>query len=143
MKIYKEFKEFALRGNVVDMAVGVIIGSAFGKIVSSFVTDLVMPPLGVITGGVDFGQKKLVLKHAVHDLKGQVIEPAITLNYGTFLDVVLNFIIVAFCIFMAIKVMNALRKTEPVAPNTKECPRCLGIIPLKATRCGHCTSDLK
>lgn len=117
MKIIQEFKEFAVRGNVVDMAVGIIIGAAFGKIVSSLVADIVMPPLGVIIGGVNFTGLKIILKEAEGAL------PAVTLNYGTFFQTVFDFVIVAFSIFMAIKVINRIRRTtppEPAKPSTQE-----------------------
>jgi large conductance mechanosensitive channel len=113
MKLVKEFKEFALKGNVMDMAIGIIIGVAFGKIVSSFVADIIMPPLGLLIGGVNFTDLHLVMKAAVGD------EPAVTLNYGTFIQVTIDFLIVAFAIFMVIKGMNSLRKKkkeEPAAP---------------------------
>lgn len=136
----KEFKEFAMRGNVVDMAVGVIIGGAFGKIVTSLVNDLVMPPLGLLTGKVDFSDKLLVLHQAVGD------KPAVTLNYGRFLTTVLNFLIVAFVVFLLVRQMNRLANTKeppPAKPTTKDCPYCLSTIPLKASRCPHCTSQLE
>ncbi len=143
----KEFKEFAMRGNVVDMAVGIIIGAAFGKIVSSLVKDVIMPPIGLMMGNVDFTNLFI-------DLSGQAYESlaaaqeagAATINYGVFINTVLDFIIVAFAIFMVIKQMNRLKKKEveaPAAPTTKECPHCLSTIPIKATRCGHCTSELQ
>ncbi|TBR24858.1 large-conductance mechanosensitive channel protein MscL [bacterium] len=134
----KEFKEFAMRGNVVDMAVGVIIGGAFGKVVTSFLNDLVMPPLGMLTGGVDFNDKVLVLKAAEGTAK------AVTLNYGAFITVFVDFVIVAFAIFMMVRLMNTLKKSEPAAPppaaTEKPCPECLMNIPLKARRCSHCAS---
>ncbi|MGA3065341.1 MAG: large-conductance mechanosensitive channel protein MscL [Tepidisphaeraceae bacterium] len=138
-----EFKEFAMKGSVVDLAVGVIIGGAFGKIVSSLVTDIMMPPLGLLLGGVDFSQKMIVLKAAVLDASGKVATPATTLNYGLFINNVINFMIVAISIFAVIKLMNAAKKAPP-APDatTKECPRCCSTIPIKATRCPDCTSDL-
>jgi large conductance mechanosensitive channel len=110
MSLLKEFKEFAMRGNVVDLAVGVIIGGAFGKIVSSLVNDVLMPPIGYAMGGVDFADKKLVLKEATADAA------AVTVNYGSFINTVIDFIIVAFCIFMVIKLMNAAKKKEAAAP---------------------------
>jgi len=119
MKLLQEFKEFALRGNVVDMAVGIIVGAAFGKIVSSLVNDVVMPPLALLTGGADFADKKLLLKQAVLGEDGKLVTPDVTLNYGLFLNTVIDFMIVAFAIFLAIKVMNALRRQaaeQPAAP---------------------------
>jgi large conductance mechanosensitive channel len=146
----KEFKEFAMRGNVVDMAVGIIIGAAFGTIIATLVSDVLMPPVGLLLGNVDFANLFLVLK------EGKIAGPyatvaaakgagAVTLNYGLFLNTVVNFLIVAYPIFFLIRGMNSLKKKEaPVAaPATKECPHCLSTIPIKATRCGHCTSELK
>ena len=136
MSMIKEFKEFAIKGNVIDMAVGVVIGGAFGKIVTSFLNDLVMPPLGLITGGVDFTDKRLVLKAAEGASK------AVTLNYGAFLTNIVDFLIVAAAVFAAIKMINTLKRAEPTAPaapTEKHCPECLHSIPLKAKRCGYCT----
>ncbi len=135
----KEFKEFAMRGNVVDMAVGIIIGGAFGKIVASFVGDVLMPPIGMLMGGVDFTSLAVKLTEA-----GPGGDPVL-LKYGMFIQTVVDFLIVAFAIFMMIKWMNSLKKTEeekPAAPTTKECGHCHMTIPIKATKCGHCTSDL-
>jgi len=147
----KEFKEFAMRGNVIDMAVGIIIGAAFGTIVGTLVSDILMPPIGLLLGNVDFANLFVVLK------EGKIAAPyatvaaakaagAVTLNYGLFANTVVNFLIVAFSIFFLIRGMNALKKTgepPPALPTTKECPHCLSAIPIKATRCGHCTSDLR
>ncbi|MDG4474655.1 large-conductance mechanosensitive channel protein MscL [Desulfobacterales bacterium RS19-109] len=139
MQILKEFKEFAMRGNVVDMAIGIIIGSAFGKIVSSLVQDVIMPPIGLIMGNVDFSNLVLTLRE-----KSETAE-AITLKYGVFINTILDFTIVAFAIFMLIKQMNRLKKKEEAViaePTTKECPHCCSAIPLKAVRCPQCTSEL-
>lgn len=139
MSMIKEFKEFAMRGNVVDMAVGVVIGGAFGKIVSSFLNDVMMPPLGLLTGGVDFTQHALTLKEASGTAK------AVTLNYGAFITAVVDFAIMAFAVFMLVKGMNALKRSEPAAPplpTEKRCPECLMNIPLQAKRCGHCAQAL-
>jgi len=136
----KEFKEFAMRGNVMDMAIGIIIGAAFGKIVSSLVNDVIMPPIGYLIGGIDFSELVVTIKEATADTA------AVTLNYGTFLNTVIDFIIIAFAIFMVIKGMNKLKRKEeapPPEPTTKDCPHCLTTIPIKATRCPACTSDLK
>jgi len=147
----KEFKEFAMRGNVVDMAVGIIIGAAFGTIITALVSDVLMPPIGLLLGNVDFSNLFVVLK------EGKIAGPyatvaaakaagAVTLNYGQFLNTIVNFLIVAFAIFFLIRGMNSMKKKEeapPAAPTTKECPHCLSTIPIKATRCGHCTSELK
>jgi large conductance mechanosensitive channel len=138
MGMLKEFKDFAMKGNVVDMAVGIIIGAAFGKIVSSLVADVVMPPIGVLLGNVDFSNLAFTIKEASGDT------PAVAIKYGVFINTVIDFVIVAFAIFMVIKLMNRLKKPEAAAaPTTKECPHCLMSIPIKATRCGHCTSELK
>ena len=147
----KEFKEFAMRGNVVDMAVGIIIGAAFGTIIAALVSEVLMPPIGLLLGNVDFSNLFLVLK------EGKITGPyatvaaakaagAVTLNYGLFVNTVVNFLIVAFAIFFLIRGMNSLKKKEEApatAPTTKECPHCLSAIPVKATRCGHCTSELR
>jgi large conductance mechanosensitive channel len=137
--MFKEFKEFAMKGNVVDMAVGVIIGGAFGKIVASLVSDVIMPPIGLLLGNVDFSELAFVLKAADGANK------AVTLNYGVFANTVINFLIVAFSIFMVIKGLNSMKKKEPAAPpapTEKNCPQCLMVIPLAAKRCGHCTSTV-
>ncbi len=123
MKFLDEFKQFAMRGNVVDMAVGIIIGGAFGKIVSSFVSDVVMPPLGILIGGVNFTDLKITIKSAVADGAGAIINPAVTINYGNFVQVVFDFIIIAFAIFSMVKIMNNLNKKKaeepkPAAPPT-------------------------
>jgi large conductance mechanosensitive channel len=135
MSMVKEFKEFALKGNVMDMAVGVIIGGAFGKIVSSFLNDVVMPPLGMLMGGVDFTDKRLILKAAEGAGK------AVTLNYGAFVTNIVDFVIIAAAVFAAVKGINSLKRAEPVAPpapTEKACPECLLNIPIRAKRCGHC-----
>ncbi len=142
----KEFKEFAMRGNVVDMAVGIVIGAAFGKIVSSLVKDIIMPPIGLLMGNVDFSNLFVNLSdQAYENLAAAQEAGAATINYGVFINTVLDFIIVAFAIFMVIKQMNRLKKkqeTAPAAPTTKDCPHCLSVIPIRATRCGHCTAEL-
>jgi len=137
--MFKEFKEFAMRGNVVDMAVGVIIGTAFGKIVTSLVNDVLMPPLGLLVGSMDFSDLALKLAAPIGDLK------PVTINYGLFINNVINFVIVAFTIFMVIKGMNTLKKKEPAVPPTpteKNCPLCLMVVPIAAKKCGHCTSSI-
>lgn len=138
MGMLQEFKEFAVKGNVVDMAVGIIIGAAFGKIVSSLVADVIMPPIGMALSNVDFSSLVFTLKDAAGD------KPAVTVNYGKFISAVIDFTIVAFALFMVIKQINRLKRKEeaPAAPTTKECPRCLSQIPLKATRCSACTSEV-
>jgi large conductance mechanosensitive channel len=147
----KEFKEFAMRGNVVDMAVGIVIGASFGAIVSSFVADIVMPPIGLILGNVDFSSLFTVLKEG--NIPGPYATPAaakaagaVTLNYGIFINTLISFLIVAFSVFLVIKNINRMKRKEeapPPAPSTKECPYCLSAIPVKAVRCAHCTSELK
>ncbi|HLA84231.1 MAG TPA: large-conductance mechanosensitive channel protein MscL [Thermoguttaceae bacterium] len=139
MSMLKEFREFAMKGNVVDMAVGIIIGGAFGKIVSSLVTDVIMPPVGMLLGNVDFSKLAIVLREKAGDV------PAVTINYGLFINTVLDFVIVAAAIFIVIKQMNRLRlqpKPAPAAPTTKTCPKCCTEIAVKATRCPACTSEL-
>ncbi len=140
-----EFKEFAVKGNVVDMAVGVIIGGAFGKIVTSFVNDLVMPLIGKATGGVDFTQMYIPLDGNTYATLEEAQAATATLAYGSFITQVLDFIIIAFVIFFALKALVKLKKEEPAveeAPTTKECPYCKSEIPIEATRCAHCTSQL-
>lgn len=137
MGLAKEFKEFALKGNMVDLAIGVIIGTAFGKIVSSLVSDVLMPPLGLLLGGVDFSD--LTLKLSLPGSTGQPVE----IKYGLFMNAMIDFFIIAFVIFLVIKAMNKLR--PPVSPPqlTKECPECLMEVPVKAKKCGHCCSLLQ
>lgn len=141
----KEFREFAARGNVVDMAVGVILGAAFGKIVSSLVTDVVMPPLGLLIGKVDFSNLFLNLSGQTHRTLAEAkAAGAATINYGVFLNAVLDFLIVGFAVFLLVRQVNRLsRKPAPPAPDTRDCPYCLSSVPLKATRCAHCTSTLE
>jgi large conductance mechanosensitive channel len=150
--MFKEFKEFAMRGNVLDMAVGFIIGGAFGTIVSSLVNDVIMPPIGLALGNVDFANLFLVLKAgatvagpyvALADAKAA---GAVTINYGLFINAVVSFVIVAFAVFMMIRAMNRLKRQEdapPAVPTTRDCPFCLSAIAIKATRCPHCTSEVK
>jgi large conductance mechanosensitive channel len=143
MGLIQEFKEFAMKGNAIDLAIGVVIGAAFGKIVSSLVSDIMMPPIGLLMGGIDFSAKKLTLKDAVLDATGKTVTPATTINYGVFINNVIDFLIVAVAIFIVIKLMNTARKTPPPPPpSTKECPLCASVIPLKAKKCPNCTSDL-
>ena len=140
----EEFKKFAMRGNVVDMAVGIVIGAAFGKIVTSFVNDVLMPPLGKLMGGVDFSNLFINLgSESFPSLAAAQAAGAATLNYGVFINTVLDFLIVAFAIFMVIKAMNKLKTEEPPkAPDTKSCPQCLSEIPIAAKRCKFCTSQI-
>ena len=146
----KEFKEFAMRGNVVDMAVGIIIGAAFGTIVKSLVADIIMPPIGLLLGNVDFSNLFIVLKQGATAGPFATIAEAqkagaVTINYGVFANTVISFLIVAFAVFLLIRALNKLQREEeapPEEPTTKDCPHCLSTIPIKATRCGHCTSEL-
>jgi len=146
----EEFKKFAMRGNVVDMAVGIIIGGAFGTIVKSLVDDVIMPPIGLLLGGVDFADLFVTLKDgATAGPYATVLAAkeagAVTLNAGLFINSVISFTIVAFAVFLLIKGMNSLQKKEeeaPAEPTEKECPHCFTSIPIKATRCPHCTSEI-
>ena len=141
----KEFKEFAMKGNVLDMAIGIIIGAAFGKIITSLVADVIMPPIGLILGKVDFSSLFLSLSGTHYDsLVAAKAAGAPTINYGVFLNNVIDFMIVAFVIFMVIRQVNRWKKPVPVAaPVTKECPYCFTAIPIKAVRCPNCTSELR
>jgi large conductance mechanosensitive channel len=146
----KDFKEFVMRGNVVDMAVGIVIGVAFGAVIKSLVADVIMPPIGLLLGNVDFSNLFIILK------AGKVAGPyislaaaqaagAVTLNLGLFINTIVSFVIVAFAVFLLVRGINQLRREQeapPAAPTTKECPYCLSEIPLKASRCPHCTSEL-
>ncbi len=144
----KEFKEFAMRGNVMDMAIGIILGGAFGKIVSSFVNDVLMPVLGKLTGGVDFSQMFLSLTGQSYDSLAVAEEAgAAVMRYGAFIQYVVDFLIVAFAIFLVVKAMNAAKRKEEEAPKeeaptTKKCPRCISEVPIEATRCAFCTTDI-
>jgi len=147
----KDFKEFAMRGNVIDMAVGIIIGAAFGGIVKSLVSDVLMPPIGLLMGNVDFSDLFVILKEGTAPgpfatLAAAKEAGAVTLNYGLLINTVVNFLIVAFAIFFLVRGINRLKKKEeapPAEPTTKECPQCLSTIPIKAIRCAHCTTELK
>ena len=151
--MWREFREFIMRGNVVDMAVGIIIGAAFGVIVTSLVRDIIMPPIGLLLGDVDFESLFVVIKEGIpvgpYDTLAQAREAgAVTINYGVFIMALVAFLIIAFVIFLLIRYINRLRREmeapkEAPAPETKECPYCLSAIPIKAIRCAHCTSELK
>ncbi len=146
----KEFKAFVMRGNVIDMAVGIIIGAAFGTIVKSLVADIIMPPIGLLLGNVDFTNLFIVLKEGAAaapyaSLAEAQAAGAVTINYGLFINTIVSFLIVAFCIFLLIKGINNMKRKEeeaPAEPTTKECPYCFSTIPIKATKCGNCTSNL-
>lgn len=143
----KEFKEFAMRGNVLDMAVGIIIGVAFGRIVSSFVNDILMPPIGLLLGRVDFSNLFINLSGEPYaSLAEAKAAGAPTINYGVFLNTVLDFMIVAFAVFLVIRQINRLRRPPepaPAAPTTRECPYCFSVISIRATRCPYCTSEVQ
>jgi len=146
--MWKEFREFAVKGNAVDMAVGIIIGAAFGAIVKSLVDDVIMPPIGLLLGNVDFKDLFIVLKEGTAvgpylSLAQAKAAAAVTLNYGVFLNMVISFLIVSFAVFLLVKGINKLKKQEEAAPDKKDCPYCLSAIPIKATRCAHCTSEVK
>ena len=146
----KEFKEFAMRGNVVDMAVGIIVGAAFGTIVKSLVADVIMPPIGLLLGNVDFSNLFIVLKSGTTagpylTLADANTAGAVTLNYGVFINTIISFVIVAFAVFVLVRSLNRMKKKEVARlaePTTKSCPRCFTQIAVKATRCPACTSDL-
>jgi large conductance mechanosensitive channel len=142
--MFKEFKEFAMRGNVLDMAVGIIIGAAFGRIITSLVADLLMPPIGLLLGKVDFSSLFINLSGAAYPTLAEArTAGASVIAYGAFLNTILDFVIVAFVIFLLIRQINRLKKPAPaVAPSTKDCPFCLSAVMIKATRCPHCTSQL-
>ncbi len=142
----KEFREFIARGNVIELAVGVVIGAAFGRVVESLVKDVVMPPIGAVTGKVDFSEKYLNLSGTPYPTRAAAeAAGAATINYGVFINTVIQFLIVAFVIFLVVRSYNRLRRrheSEPVAPTDRECPFCLFKIPVAAIRCAHCTSEL-
>ena len=146
----KEFREFAMRGNVVDMAVGIIIGAAFGLIVKSLVSDVIMPPIGLLLGNVDFSNLFVILKQGATagpyaSLADAQKAGAVSINYGAFINTIISFLIVAFAIFILIRGLNKLKRKEeapPAEPTDKECPYCLSKIPIKAKRCAFCTSEL-
>ena len=145
--MFKEFKEFVMRGSVIDMAVGIIVGAAFSSIVNSLVNDILMPPIGLLLKGVDFSNLYVSLTGEAFDsLADAQAAGAATLNYGLFINAVINFLIIALVIFLLMKAINQLRREpegEPAPPTTKECPYCLSTVPIKATRCPHCTSQLE
>ena len=144
--MWKEFREFAIKGNAVDLAIGVILGVAFGAIVTSLVNDVLMPPIGKALGGVDFSNLFVVLGDGTYpSLKAAKEAGAATINYGVFINAVINFLIVAFVLFMVVKALNRMKREAPApapAPTERECPQCATSIPIKAKRCPHCTSNL-
>jgi len=147
--MFKEFKEFAVKGNVIDMAVGIIIGAAFGSIVKSMVDDIIMPPIGMVLGKVDFTNLYILLGAGEKSpppyasLAQAKAAGAVTIGYGAFINNVISFLIVAFVVFLLVKGINRLKRQQAAAPTTKECPQCCSAIPLKATRCAFCTSELQ
>ena len=145
MSILSEFKEFAIKGNVVDLAVGFVVGAAFGKIVTSFTSDILMPPVGLVIGAVDFSNLFVNLSSKHYQTIAQAkAAGAPTWNYGLFINAIIDFVIIAFAVFLIVKWMNILtRSNQPKTPDTKNCPYCMTTIPLGAMRCPHCTSDLK
>jgi large conductance mechanosensitive channel len=144
MSMGKEFREFALKGSVVDLAVGVVIGAAFGKIVDSLVKDIIMPPIGLLTGGIDFTNHFVTLKGPVAPtLEAAQAAGSVTMNWGVFINTIIAFLIVAFAIFLVIKQVNRLRRKEeaaPPPPSMRDCPECLSEIPIAAKRCRFCTA---
>jgi large conductance mechanosensitive channel len=146
-KIWKEFKEFAIKGNAVDLAVGVIIGAAFGSIITSLVKDIVMPPISLLTGGLDFSNKFIILRAAkdgsmdFHTPADAAKAGAITLNYGNFITLAINFLIVAAAVFLLVRVINRVKQPKHADPVAKDCPACAMTIPIKARRCPHCTTE--
>lgn len=150
--MFKEFKEFAVKGNVIDMAVGIIIGAAFGTVVSSLVNDVLMPPIGLLIGNVDFSNLFVVLKQGATpgpypSLEVAQAAGAVSINVGLFINRIISFLIVAFAVFMLVRWINRLKRpvpqAAPVTPDTKSCPFCYETISVKATRCSHCTAELK
>ena len=147
--MWKEFKEFAIKGNAIDLAVGVIIGAAFGSIVTSLVKDVLMPPISVLSGGLDFSNKFIVLRPGENGATNfatpaeALAAKAITWNYGNFVTLIINFLIVALCVFLLVRFLHRLKRPAPnTAPVSKDCPFCAMTIPVKATRCPHCTSEV-
>jgi len=140
----KEFRTFAMRGSLLDLAIGIVLGTAFGRIVSSFVADMLMPPIGLLLGGLDFANLFVTLRGGPYpSVAAAKAAGAPTINYGIFLNTVVDFVIVAFAMFLVVRQVNRLQRQPEVTPTTKPCPFCLSTVPLKAVRCPHCTSDLK
>jgi large conductance mechanosensitive channel len=140
----REFKEFAMRGSLLDLAIGIVLGAAFGRIITSFVNDILMPPIGLLLGGLDFSSLFIGLKGGPYpSVAAAKAAGAPTINYGIFLNTIIDFVIVAFIMFLVIRQVNRMQRPAPAAPTTKLCPFCVSEIPIKAIRCPHCTSDLK
>jgi large conductance mechanosensitive channel len=147
MQLFKEFREFAVKGNVIDLAVGVIIGAAFGKIVTSLVDDLIMPPVAAVSGKVNFADMKWELREAVPGPNGTIAEKAVSINYGNFINLIVQFLIIAWAVFLLVKALNKAKARFDSAPAenepvVKQCPYCLSDIPTAATKCKFCTSNL-
>jgi large conductance mechanosensitive channel len=145
--MWKEFKEFALKGSVMDMAIGIIIGAAFAPIIKSLVDDVIMPPIGLLLGGVDFTNLFAVVREGLPgapyaSLEAAQAAGAVTVNYGVFVNTIITFLIIAFAVFLMVKMINRWRAEEPAETNTKECPQCLSTIPIAAQRCAHCTMEV-
>ena len=140
----REFKEFAMRGNMLDLAIGIVLGAAFGRIITSVVNDVLMPPIGLLLGGLDFSSLFIALRGGPYpSVAAAKAAGAPTINYGIFLNTIVDFVIVAFVIFLVVKQINRMRRQPDVTPTTKPCPFCLSTVPLNAVRCPYCTSDLK
>ena len=139
----REFKEFAMRGNMLDLAIGIVLGTAFGRIITSLVNDMLMPPIGLMLGGLDFASLFIALRGPYPSVAAAKAAGAPTINYGVFLNTVVDFVLVAAVIFLVVKQINRMRRQPDVTPTTKPCPFCLSTVPLNAVRCPYCTSDLK
>ena len=140
----REFKEFAMRGNMLDLAIGIVLGTAFGRIITSLVNDMLMPPIGLMLGGLDFASLFIALRGGPYpSVAAAKAAGAPTINYGVFLNTVVDFVLVAAVIFLVVKQINRMRRQPDVTPTTKPCPFCLSTVPLNAVRCPYCTSDLK
>jgi len=140
----KEFKEFAMRGSLLDLAIGIVLGTAFGRIITSFVNDILMPPIGLLLGGLDFASLFISLRGGPYpSIAAAKAARAPTINYGIFFNAIVDFGIVAFMIFLVVRQVNRMQRSPEAAPTSKPCPYCLSLVPLKAVRCPHCTSDLR
>lgn len=140
----KEFREFAMRGNLLDLAIGFVLGTAFGRVITSLVNDIVMPPIGFVLGGLDFSSLFITLKGGPYaSVAAAKAAGAPTINYGIFINTIVDFVIVAFVLFLVVRQVNRMRRQQEAAPTTKACPYCVSTIPIGAVRCPNCTSDLK